>query len=115
MYQCDPALPFASLLLKFGPWKDMLLHQWHQMSSWPNPESQVQTSMVQQGQGVDYQGALQKAQARSKALQKLLASTAKGINNQPVKAEWAVNANRHGSHYSGPAAQLQLSQPIFLP
>jgi hypothetical protein len=106
MYHCDPALHFVSLLLKFRPWKDELLNAWRQLAAWPSAEARVQSSKPTPATQVGYKQLLVQAEARGRALQKLLILTARSVSKRPVKPEWGTNANRHGSHYRGPVTTM---------
>ena len=113
MYHCDPVLHFTSLLVKFRPWKDKLLQEWQKQPGWPSKDNRVQSpDPASFAAKVDYKQALAKASARGKALQQLLNATAKEISKKPVKPEWGANANRHGSHFSGPASLMHLKNNI---
>jgi hypothetical protein len=106
MYNCDAALHFISLLLKFGPWKDMLLECWQKGPTWPTPGKRARSPESRACEQVDFKQKIELAGERSQALAKLLQSTAHGISCKPVQPEWGANANRHGSHYNGPASQM---------
>ena len=106
MYNCDVALHFISLLLKFGPWKDMLLECWQKGPTWPTPGKRAHSPESRACEQVDFKQRIELAGKRSKALSKLLQSTAHGISCKPVQPEWGANANRHGSHFNGPASQM---------
>ena len=113
MYHCDPVLHFTSLLVKYRPWKDKLLQEWQKQPGWPSKDNRVQSpDPASFAAKVDYKQALAKASARGKALQQLLNATAKEISKKPVKPEWGANANRHGSHFSGPASLMHLKNNI---
>lgn len=113
MYACDPALHFLSLVLKYGPWKDALLHAWKQASKWPGEKlalkpklESTESSSPEPTSKLAYKQACIDVKPRARAVKKLLVAAAKAIHDHPVDPAWSANANRFGGRFNGPAIQL---------
>jgi hypothetical protein len=117
MYKCDPVLHFLSLVFKYGPWKDALLSEWKAIARWPRVQKQPTKPVAQSAKSrergaetedIDHRQALANACQRCKAVQRLLASTARAMHKNPENPKWSANANRFGGRFNGPAAHMHL-------
>ena len=79
-------LEIASMMLKYGPWKDTLLQFW---------------GNSQQGSGVRC------PEERARRLHSVLMTVVRKMNNMCVDDEWASSVGNNVSHRSGPLAILQ--------